>query len=417
MSEWSSKLGFVFAVIGSAVGLGNIWRFPFQVGNNGGGAFLIPYLFATFFFGLPLMVVAIKAGERMGTDIVKSFSEMKKGYFGWFIAVVATLILSYYLVITGWVIAFILFSLTGFTTSFGEFTSSLKPLVYWIVALGFTGLIVSYGVEDGIERAASIFIPLIFIFLAVLAVYNSTLSGFGEAMDFFLNPDYAVLMEPRIWRSAFGQAFFSLSLGMGILLTYGSYIGDEMNIPKLSVIIALSNFAVAFLGGLVIFPVVFTKGLEPSQGAKLAFVTLPSAMAGLPFGNVLGAVFFSLLFLAAVSSSISLLEVPVAVAIGRGTSRTRAIGSMLVILFMAGLPSALSYTSAGVSMSGMPFLDFIDESISDIGLPITALIIAVTFTWLTDEEITDVKTIDVIVRYLVPAALVVLMATEVVYPV
>ncbi|MFB6283883.1 MAG: sodium-dependent transporter [Halobacteria archaeon] len=278
MSQWKSKMGFIFAAIGSAVGLGNIWRFPMAVQENGGGAYLIPYLTVTFIFGLSLMVVEISTGARFGTNIVSAFERMKSGYLGLFITFVSIIVISYYLVLTGWVLGYTWHFLTNNPTKFSNFTSGTTPLLFFVISLLIAAGIIGFGIEDGIERAVTIFIPMIFITLVGLVLYSITLDGFMDGLRYFLEPDFSVLSNPAIWDDAFGQAFFSLSIGQALLFTYGTYLDSEEGLIKTSAIITVSNFFVAFLVGLIIFPMVFTFGSGTDSlgaGRQLAFVTLP----------------------------------------------------------------------------------------------------------------------------------------------
>ncbi len=370
------------------MGLGNIWRFPSVLGQNGGGAYLIPYLLAAFVFAVPLLILELSVGRDLRMDVVSAFSSVRKRYtaLGWMVVGSALLILSYYLVLTGWVLAFLIRFLTGSGTSFAEFTSSYYPLVYFLVATLITGSIVSQGVRSGIEKMSKIVMPTVFGILVVLGIYSTTLPGFGEAVGFLFTPDFSVLRDPLIWSAAFGQVFFSLSVGQGIMMTYGSYVGSETDILRSSLIITVADILVALVSGVVIFPVVFSFGLEPGLGTQLAFSTLPRAFSSMPFGRVIGTAFFGLLFFAALSSSVSLLEVGISAVMGTrvpGTriSRGHATWLLTVFVFTIGLPSALSYTGMGLRLLEVPILDLMDETVGTLGLPITAVVIIFVFVW------------------------------------
>lgn len=426
MEKWSSKFGFLLASIGSAVGIGNIWRFSSIVGQNGGGAYLIPFLIAVFLFALPLMILEFSVGRYFQGGVTESFGKVKEKFrfVGWVICAIVFVILSYYLVITGWTLGFFVSSLTGLETTFSEFSSTLQPLFYFCVAVVITGFIVSFGVKKGIERIASMLMPFAFLLLIALAVFCTTLTGFGEGMNFFLSPDFSVLSEPMLWSAAFGQAFFSLSVGFGVLLTYGSYLEKNVNIAHSSLIITIADLSVAFLAGMIIFPIVFTFGLAPGMGAELAFSTLPIAFSILEYGQLLAIAFFLLLFVAALTSSVSMLEISVA-AVMQKTSFSRQKTSIVLtlLLFIAGLPAALSYSSINLSIFGMRILDFLDASLGTMGLPITGFLTALVFTWffqknILTEELKSKRLATLVLyvaKYVIPIILVVVIGSQLVF--
>ena len=297
MEHWSSKFAFLLAAIGSAVGLGNIWRFSSVVGQNGGGAYLVPYLLAVFCFALPLMILELSIGKRYRGNVVSSFERVmpRLKYIGWFIWVVVLIILSYYLVITGWTLAFFVNALLGLDLTFKTFTSSMQPVYYFLATALLTSAVILRGVRKGIEKLVAVMIPFIFLIMIVLLGVALTLPGFGPGARFFLTPDFSVLSDPLLWSAAFGQTFFSLSVGFGALITYGAYLEQQVNLFRYSVIITLADLSVAFLAGLVIFPFVFTFGLQPTLGTELAFTTLPAAFASISHGGLLSIAFFALL--------------------------------------------------------------------------------------------------------------------------
>ena len=340
MDRWSSHIGFILAAIGAAVGLGNIWRFSAVLGQNGGGAYLIPYFIAVFVFVLPLMVLEITMGRRFRGTVVSAFGAVRPQFraIGWLLSAISFLILGYYLVITGWTMAYVLFSITGEPVTFAGFTGSYQPVIYAIIAVLITGFIVSAGVREGIERLSVFLIPACVILLGIMAVYSATLPGFPEAMRYLFTPNFSVLLHADIWLAAFGQALFSLSVGEGILLTYGAYMAQEQDIRKAALIITVADFSVALLAGLVIFPVVFSNGLSPSAGSELAFTTLPVAFSVIPAGRLFSVAFFTVLFFAAITSSVAMLEVCVA-AVDEATGWTRK--KTTVILTALLLPATL----------------------------------------------------------------------------
>ena len=419
MDLWSSRTGFILAATGAAVGIGNIWRFPSVVGRNGGGAYLIPFLVAVFVFAVPLMILEINSGRQSRADIVATFRSVRTRFaiFGWFIVAIVILILSYYLVITGWILAFLTSAIAGSDITLATLTATYVPVVTFSVSLGIVAGVLSLGVREGIERLTTVLMPLVFVILFGMAAFSVTLSGFSEGMAFFLTPDLSVLADPLIWSAAFGQAFFSLSAGMGILLTYGSYVGDEMDVPEAAAIIAVADVVVAVLAGIVIFPIVFTFDLKPSLGTELAFSTLPAAFSLLPGGRIIAGAFFGLLFAAAITSAVSMMEVGVSTVRGvTALSRKQATVLVSVGVFVLGIPSLLSYTPFELTIGGAPFLDILDNSVGTLGLPVTALIIAITFGYYATgievrvsrlERLTAISS-----KYLLPPVLIIIIGSQ-----
>ncbi len=410
--QWSSRLGFVLAAIGAAVGLGNVWRFPAVVGQNGGGAYLVPYLIAAATFAVPLLAFEIGTGRSLRADVVTAFRSIRPEFaaFGWLVTAVVIVVLSYYLVITGWVLAFLVDALIGGGLTFAGFTGTLQPVVAFIAAAVTVGAIVSLGVREGIERLTSVLVPLAFVILLVMALWTTQLDGFREGLTFFLTPDVSVLSDPLTWSAAFGQVFFSFSVGMGVMLTYGSYLDAEASVGRSAVFIAAADLAVALLAGIVIFALVFTFGLTPTVGSELAFATLPAAFAEMPLGWLFGLLFFGLLFFAAVAPSVSMLEVGVA-AVVRKTDLRRRQASIVATagIILLGLPSALSYSSVGLSVAGVPVLDLLDGSVGAFGLPVAALLISVGFTWYRSSndlrETFGAAPVVPLVKYVIPPVL------------
>jgi len=387
--KWSSSIGFILASIGSAVGIGNIWRFPYIVGENGGGAFLIPYFIAVFLFGMPLMILEFALGRHFKTSVVSAFGSMGKRFrlAGFFLVFIMGMILSYYLVITGWVLAYSLFFIIGEPVSFTMFTDSYYPLLFFLISGAISFMVVRAGVREGIEKLSKILIPLLLLMLLLLLAFSLSLPGAVQGIEFYLTPEYSKLSNPLVWAAAFGQAFFSLSVGTGIMLTYGSYMRDE-SIARSAGIITVSDLLVAILGGLVIFPIVFTFGLNPASGVKLAFVTLPPVFQEISFGLFLGAVFFLLLFFAALTSAVSMLEVPVATLIDSfGFERKKATLIVLIIIIFIGLPSALSYSALKLQLFGIPLLDLKDFAFGTIGIIAAGLILSIVAGWFLEPEV------------------------------
>lgn len=382
--RWSSHFTFLLAAVGAAVGIGNIWRFPALLGQNGGGAYLVPYLIAVFVFALPLMVLEITVGRHFRGTVVSSFKALRTEFriAGWLLVTILFLILSYYIVITGWTLAYAVFSATGDETTFSLFTASYLPVLYGILAVLLTNIVVALGVREGIERVSVMMVPVIVLLLGFMALFCTTLSGFGEAVRFLFTPDFSVLTHAEIWVAAFGQAFFSLSVGEGILLTYGAYMAKDQDIPRAGLVICIADLAVALLAGLVIFPVVFSFGLSPTAGTELAFTTLPLAFSLLPAGRLFAVAFFVVLFFAAFTSAVSMLEVAVtSVQEAAGWGRRRTVTVLIAILLLVSLVPALSFSAMNLNLYGIPVLDIMDETIGTLGLHLAAAILAIAFTW------------------------------------
>ncbi len=361
-SKWSSEKAFVLATAAAAVGLGNVWRFPYIAGENGGAAFIIAYIFAVLALGIPLMIVEISAGNIKKGGPVRTFRAMNKkmAFFGWLVVGLTMIIMSYYLVITGWTLGYALESLTGNISSFEDFTSDYRSLFYFLIVCGFTAFIVARGVS-AIEILNKIMMPLFLLIILVLTGYSLTLEGTGRALSFLFEPDMSSFLSPQLWVLAFGQAFYSLAVGQGYLITYGSFLPENINIPRSVSIVAIFETGVALIAGLMIFPLVFTFGLDPAGGADLAFTTLPIAFGNIPLGLILAIPFFWLFFLAAISSCIAGMEV-VKTSMReelRLTHKWATVASFLPILPL-GILAALSFTPADLSFMGRPFLEVLD---------------------------------------------------------
>ncbi|CAG0989617.1 hypothetical protein METP2_02493 [Methanosarcinales archaeon] len=387
--KWSSNLGFILASIGSAVGIGNIWRFPYLVGENGGGAFLIPYLIAVFLFGLPLMILEFALGRHFKTSVMQVFSNAGKKFklAGFFLVFIMGMIVSYYLVITGWVLAYSLFFITRNPIPFSQFTDSYYPLFFFLISGGISFLVVRAGVKQGIEKLSKVLIPLLFAMLLSLVIFALSLPGAAKGIEFYFTPDFTKLADPLVWTAAFGQAFFSLSVGTGIMLTYGSYM-KEGNIVRSASLITVSDSLVAILGGLLIFPIVFSYGHDPASGVKLAFVTLPPIFQEMSYGFIIGAAFFLLLFFAALTSAVSMLEVPVSTLIDSyGFERKKSTLLVSIVILLVGLPSALSYTPLKLALFEMPLLDINDFAFGTIGIICAGLVLTIVAGWYLDHEV------------------------------
>ena len=422
--RWSSRPGFVLAAIGSAVGLGNIWRFPYLVGVSGGGAFFVPYTLALLVCGLPVLMLELAGGRKYGGGVFATFGAVARParWVGGLIALGALLLLSYYLVVTGWAAGYLAASLGGAFPSFAAFTAGFTPLLFFLLMAALTAGVVLLGVRRGVETANLLLVPLLFLMLVGLAVYGLSLPGWGEGVRFFLRPDPAALADPLVWVGAFGQVFFSLGVGMGVMVTYGSYVGAREPIAGSSLAIAVPDTLVALLAGLVVFPIVFSFGGQPGAGPQLAFDTLPLVFDRLPgaTGRVLGPAFYLLLTIAALTSAVSLLETAlVALREAAGVGRRLGLALLLPLLVALGLVSALGYTAADLRLLGRPTLDVLDELTGSLLLPLGVLATAVVLGWLTPIRAMACevrpgfvgRSCLLLVRFATPAAIVAVLAT------
>ena len=378
--EEFTKYGFILAAIGSAVGLGNIWRFPYLVGKSGGGAFLIPYFIGVILLGAPLLFFELGVGKHYKTSVISAFGKInpRLKHFGWIPIITAFLVLSYYLVIMGWTAMYSLFSLAGQYPQFSDFTQTHASLALFAIMLFFVTLVVVRGVKHGIEGVSKKLMPIFFVMLVALFINSLFLPGFMDGIRFYLTPDFAQLKNIDIWVLGFGQALFSLSVGQGIMLTYGSYMKKKQGIVNASAWIIFADAIIAVMAGFIIFPIVFTFGLNPAAGPELAFITLPQIFSSMSYGYLIGAMFFFLLFIGALTSAISILEVPVAALIDefkfkRKNAAMLTSGALLIV----GMPSALSYSGYDITLFGMKFLDAADHYVGSILVLVSSLILAV----------------------------------------
>ncbi len=391
-ASWSSERAFVLATAAAAVGLGNIWRFPYIAGENGGGAFIIAYIIAVVVLGVPLMVLETTAGKRSLGSPVRTFRKMRKGgaLFGWIVVGLTVLVMSYYLAITGWTLGYAIDSYTGSISSFENFTDSFASVWYFFIAAGVAFLFVLRGLR-AIEWLAKLMMPILIGIILFMAGYSLTLSGAGEALSFLFNPDLSRLASPTLWLLALGQAFYSLAVGQGYLITYGSFVPKNTNLPRASSIVAGVETSVALLAGIIIFPIIFTFGLNPGAGPELAFVTLPIAFAGIPIGGILATLFFTLLFFAAISSCIAGMEViKTAVKEERKTTNGKAALLAFVPVLPLGFLSAMSFTPAGFEVLGQPFLKVLDLFAANQIIVASGIIGGALISWsIPFQELTD----------------------------
>lgn len=390
---FGSRMGFIFAAAGSSVGLGNIWRFPYLVGMYGGAAFLLIYVLFILIIGIVCFIAEVSLGRYTKQSNVGAFKAIKPSWapVGLIGIIAGFMILSFYSVVGGWTIYYFFRAIVGFgfadpsasANLFGGFISHpLYPVLLHALFMGITIWIVYKGVQDGIEKYSNIMMPALFVVIIILAIRSLTLPGGEAGLAFYLKPDFSKLTGESLL-AALGQVFFSLSLGMGSILTYGSYLNKQENIPFVSTVVPIMDTLVAFLAGLVIFPAVFAYGFEPGQGGGLAFVTLPAVFSEMPAGNIFGAAFFFLLFLAALTSAISLLEPVVAYMIEEHAwERKKATLIMGAIIFTVGIAASLSNGIwSGFTLAGKNFFDFLDYVSGNILLPVSGMLTAIFVAW------------------------------------
>lgn len=389
--QWGSKLGFIMAAAGSAVGLGNIWRFPYVTGENGGAAFVVVYLACVLFIGLPLMWCELALGRASGRNPVGAFRETGGGLpfviTGVLCLAACFFVLTYYGVIAGWTISYALSQVSQTNLVFKEYTADpVYVLPVFALFIVLTIVIVRAGVEKGIEKWSKILMPLLFVLMFAVIIRGVTLPGAGAGLEWYLKPDFSKI-DGTVALKALGQAFFSLSVGWGLMITYGSYMSKKQNIVSNGFWVGLADTSVALLAGLMIFPAVFAMGMSPDDGTGLAFTTLPAVFAEMPAGWVIGTVFFLLLSVAAVTSSISMLEVPVSYFVDEKKSlRPTCAVTVGLVAFVVGIPSALSNGGnewlSNIELFGQTgFFSILDQVFGTLALIIISLMLSIYAGW------------------------------------
>ncbi|MBP9583654.1 MAG: sodium-dependent transporter [Bacteroidales bacterium] len=393
---FGSRFGVLVAVAGSAVGLGNLWRFPYMVGNNGGAAFIIIYLLFVILLCLPIMFSEFIIGRRTQSNVFGAINKLapKSPFLSiGVISVVASIcIMAFYSVVGGWTIEYIFKSFSpdfltansaSLESQFKEAsTSSLVPIATHLAFLGLSALIVVAGIKNGIEKYSKILMPVLFFLVMLLAIRSMTLDGSSAGIKFLFYPDFSKITGATLI-AALGQAFFSLSLGMGCIITYGSYVKKNENLFKVSLMTVAADTGFAILAGLAVMPAVFAFGISPGQGPSLVFITLPQIFAQLPFGNVIAIAFFFILFIAAITSAISLLEVIVAYFTEElKLTRKAAVLIAFTIIGIFGTLSSLSNgVLADVKIFGKTFFDLFDYTSSNVLLPVGGLLVVMFVGW------------------------------------
>ncbi len=437
-SSFTGRLGFVLAAAGSAVGLGNIWRFPYLAAKYGGGIFLLVYLILAVTFGFALMVTEIAIGRKTGLSAIGAFKKLDQrfSFVGYLAAIVPAIILPYYCVIGGWVTKYLFNFCTGGakTTAndsfFGGFISHpTQPILWFLIFLGLTALVVLLGVEKGIEKVSKIMMPILIVLSLVIAVYSLTLPGAIDGLLYYIVPNFEHFSATTVL-AAMGQLFYSMSLAMGIMITYGSYMKKDVNIEKSVHQIEIFDTGIAFIAGLMIIPAVFafSGGNEAAlgKGPSLMFVTLPQVFESMTGGVVIGTIFFLLVLFAALTSSISLMETVVSVICDK-LKLSRKLSCLVVIIFtvVMGLLSTFGYSIwADVKVIGLQFLDFFDFISNSVLMPVVALLTCIFVGYILKpkaiiEELEGTapfkgqKLFAFVVKYLAPICIVLILISSV----
>lgn len=391
---WGSRFGFIMAAVGSSVGLGNFWRFPYTAGENGGGAFILIYLACVVGIGLPLLMAEYAMGRKSGMSAIEGVqslarAESKSQYWGiatWVGTITAFFILTFYMVISVWLLAFLFQAANGtfagmdaadsgenFGATIGNTWYILGLLALFLLA---NVIVVGRGVKGGIERAATILMPAFFVMLVVVVGFALSHGDVGATIAFIFEPKWADVSF-KTFLSALGQAFFSIGVGVGLMITYGAYLSSDTNIPRSSVIVVGADTTVALIAGFAIFPIVFMAGLDPAGGPSLFFVSMPVAFGAIPGGTIFATVFFALALFAAFTSSISLMEVGVSWLEERqGVTRFGASLGVGFVLFMIGAAYVFS----------LEYLDFVDFMTEGLLLPLGGLLVAVFAGWILSRD-------------------------------
>lgn len=446
-ATFSSKLGLIAATVGSAVGLGNVWRFPAETQSNGGAAFLIIYVLCMLILGVPVMLAEFSLGRGTNSDAVGAFVKLKPKSPWWMaggLAILASyLILCFYMVVAGWTFEYLWQSIAGNlyavdSTNVGMdatfhakmenyICSDLPPLynLYFLIVLNIAILLC--GVQKGIERLSNVLMPLLFILLLIFCGVSLSLPGASTGLKFFLSPDFSKI-TPAVIVNALGQAFFSLSLGMGILITYSSYFPKDTRLTKTALTVSLLDLLVAIMMGIIIFPAVSSFGLDNAElrGTTLVFVTLPEIFAQMHFTQIWSTLFFLLLFVAALTSTISIAEVSVAWIQDRfGKSRRSATLIVMLPLFLLSSLCSLSFGSLNnVKILGFTIFDFLDNLATNIFLPIVSILVCIFVGWIVKkdffkDEITNYgklkatyyPLIRFVVRYIAPPLIILILVS------
>ena len=444
--NFGNRFGVLVAMAGSAIGLGNLWRFPYMVGEYGGAAFIFVYIICFFLLCLPILIAEITIGRRSQTNAFRVFHKLAPGsrwnMVGILMVATPIIVVSYYSVIGGWSIEYlyksVCFDFTAVSRTredldgiFSGYISSVwAPIAGHTVFLGATALIVVLGVRKGIENFGKVMMPLLFVLVILIAVRAATLPGAGEGFAYLFRPDFSKI-TPEVCAAALGQGFFSLSVGFGIMLTYGSYISKDENIAVSSAYTAVSDLIFALIASCAIMPAVFVFGLDPREGPGLVFETLPFIFSNMPLGGLISILFFFALIVAALTSSISLFEVGVAYLMEeKGMSRRTASASIFAVTWVLGVLCSLSFGPlSGFKVLGNILFDFFDKLSANYLMPFGALLIVLFVGWRMKKsdirsEFTNGGTLAgnsrifpfvcFLIRFLAPAAIIVIFLSNLV---
>lgn len=433
-SSFSGNIGFVLAAAGSAVGLGNLWRFPYLAAQYGGGIFLLVYLILVFTFGFSLLILEIAIGRKTKVSSITAYEKLNKkfGWMGILSLLIPVLILPYYSVIGGWVIKYmtVFFSGQGKAAAdseyFGGFIGqTASPLLMFFIFVTITVIVVAFGVEKGVERVSKLMMPVLILLTIGIAVFVATIPGAGEGIKYYLLPDFSKFSFKTIC-AAMGQLFYSLSIAMGIMIAYGSYVKNEINLNQSVNHIQIFDTIVGVLSGMMIVPAVYVfsgeEGLA-TGGAGLMFKTLPKVFDAMPMGNFIGGAFFILVFLAAVTSSISLTEAVVSMFMDKfKLTRVKSVIIIYIIILILGIPSALGYgVWSHITVLGMDFLTFFDYISNSVMMPILAIATCLLAGWFMNlkdiedeitkngEEFKRRKIFRLMVKYIAPVFLFIIL--------
>ena len=439
---WGSRLAFILAASGSAIGLGNIWGFPTRVGQGGGAAFVLIYLVCIFFICAPILIAEIALGRAAGLSPVGAYERFRPGSKWWLVGALGVVagvgIVSFYSVIGGWTLAYIgIAAAGGLGANLGELFTDLISRGGLNIALTFMFIAITAaanvgGVRQGIERVTKVLMPILIGLLLLLCARALTLPGAGAGLEYYFKPDFTTALDSRVFSSALGQAFFSLSLGNGCMLTYGSYLSGKESIGRSAFWVVILDTSIALVAGLIVFPVGFTlAGFDPtSSGPGLLFITLPELFATLPAGAFFGATFFVLLALAALTSAISLLELPVSHCIDQFQwTRKKAVGVIAGAAFLFSIPCALAggavdfLTNFTTRAWGGDYLQFTATIWNNFALPIGGLMLSIFVGWVwgVDKAIEELvrdhawfpapKLWGVLIRFVAPVAIIIILLT------
>lgn len=434
--HFASKIGFILAAAGSAIGLGAIWKFPYMAGTNGGSVFVLLFIISTLLIGLPILLAEFVIGRKGQSDAITGLKKLAPGkkwfLIGWSGFFFSFIILSFYSVVGGWILSYLGRALMFSLENTGNYEELFETIISnpWEVLVGqavfmlLTVLIVQGGIEGGIERASRIMMPALLIFFIVLVIRSLTLDGAMEGIKFMFVPDWSYL-NAQTMLLALGQAFFSLSVGVAGMMTYASYLPKEQKLGNSAFSVSMLNIGISIMSGLVIFPAVFALGYSPNEGPGLVFIILPAVFEQIPFGAFFMLLFFVLMLFATLTSSISMLETVVSMGIKNAyDKRKRSSWIYGLMIFLVGIPSALSFgVFSDFKIFGKSFFDFADFLTNNIGLPLGALLISIFAGYVlkkqeTFEELNisslSFNTWHFIVRYLAPIAIIVVFLNAII---